>query len=116
MSRHEQTDPAPQDDTVLLARESMEELQQTLTSEIRRAVKEGMAEGFSDDAAKKFWLTGLEVLRSEASHQAGQFFLSAIWDLARRGFYIAVFLALVWAAGGIGLLKTVVLSLWSGGK
>lgn len=56
------------------------------------------------------------MLRQEAHDQAGRFVWLGVKDLAKRGAYVAVFLALIYAAGGWGLLKTVALSLWAEAK
>ena len=93
---------------------------QALLQAIRAAARDGFHDALTSEttehAARKFWAIGLDVLRQEANDQAGRFVWSAVKDLAKRGAYVAVFLVLLYAAGGWGLMKTVALSLWNGAK
>lgn len=93
---------------------------QALLQAIRAAARDGFHDALTSEttehAARKFWAIGLDVLRQEANDQAGRFVWLAVKDLAKRGAYVAVFLALIYAAGGWGLLKTVALSLWAEAK
>lgn len=77
-----------------------------MRDEMQQAVKHGMSEALSTDAARQFWAIGLEVLRQEASNHTGKFVLDGLVTIVKKGFWIVVFLVAVYSFGGWAMVKT----------
>lgn len=79
--------------------------------DIKQAVREVIAEEIlTEEAAKKFWLAGLEVLQEQAQNHAGRFVLGSLSAMFRKVTIFVLVGGLVYAIGGwsalAGLFKT----------
>lgn len=67
-------------------------------------------ESLTEEAAKKFWLAGLEVLQAQAQNHAGRFVLGSLSAMFRKVTIFVLVGGLVYAIGGwsalAGLFKT----------
>ncbi len=79
--------------------------------EVKQAVREVIAEEIlTEEAAKKFWLAGLEVLQEQAQNHAGRYVLGSLSAMFRKITIFVLIGGLVYAVGGwsalAGLFKT----------
>lgn len=79
--------------------------------DIKQAVREVISEEIlTEEAAKKFWLAGLEVLQEQAQNHAGRFVLGSLSAMFRKVTIFVLVGGLVYAIGGwsalAGLFKT----------
>lgn len=79
--------------------------------DIKQAVREVISEEIlTEEAAKKFWLAGLEVLQEQAQNHAGRFVLGSLSAMFRKITIFVLIGGLVYAVGGwsalAGLFKT----------
>lgn len=79
--------------------------------DIKQAVREVISEEIlTEEAAKKFWLAGLEVLQEQAQNHAGRFVLGSLSAMFRKVTIFVLVGGLVYALGGwsalAGLFKT----------
>lgn len=88
---------------VRLATETIE----LLRSEMRQAVIDGIDKAMTEDRARVFWAVGLEMLQQQARIGAGRFVLDGLWAVLKRGFWLAIFIAAVYALGGWSLVASI---------
>lgn len=110
---------APEDVRAALAASVAENREQVLTEESRQlladivreqmrlAVAEGMAAAMTDEAAERFWKTGLEVLQRQAQERAGQFLLDGLMAALRKALWVGGLLLVAYSLGGWSLLKAI---------
>lgn len=79
---------------------------QYLRDIMRESVSQGFKGAMTPEAAQMFWTVGLELAQQQARIKAGRFVLDGIWAVARKAFWILVFLAAVHAIGGWTLVST----------
>lgn len=91
----------------VLTEESRLLLAAMLRDEMRIAVAEGIAAAMTDEAAERFWSTGLELLQRQAKEKAGSFLLDGFLAAAKKLLWVAVFMVAVYSLGGWALLKAV---------
>lgn len=78
-----------------------------LRDQMRDAVAEGISAAMTDEAAERFWNTGLTMLRQQATVHTGRFVLDGIWTLAKKLFWVAIFIGALYAVGGWSAIKAV---------
>lgn len=91
----------------VMTEESRVLLAALLRDEMRIAVAEGIAAAMTDEAAERFWAKGLEVLQRQATERTGRLVLGGLMTLAKRLFWVSVFLAAIYSIGGWTAVKHV---------
>lgn len=76
-----------------------------LRSDIREAVRDGIADAMTDDNAERFWAKGLEVLQRQATEKTGEFVLDGLSALAKRLTWVGLLLLAFFMLGGWPALK-----------
>jgi hypothetical protein len=71
-----------------------------LEQKMRTAVSDGIKTAMTDEAAEKFWSTGLAVLQRQATQKTGQLVGGAVLGLAKKAMLFMVLGALVYSIGG----------------
>lgn len=89
-----------------LTEESRVLLAAMLRDEMRLAVAEGISAAMTDEAAEKFWNTGLAVLQRQAKTAAGGFVLGGLGALFRRVGLFVLLGGIVYWIGGWSALAT----------
>lgn len=84
--------------------------QATLKAITREAMREEFEMLFTEDAAKRFWMAGFNVLQEQAQNHAGRFVLGSLGAMFRKVTIFVLIGGLVYAVGGwsalAGLFKT----------
>jgi hypothetical protein len=88
---------------VCLATETIE----LIRSEVRAAMQQGIDQAMTAERARAFWAIGLEMLQQQARISAGRFVIDGIWTMLKKIFWIAIFLAAVYALGGWSLMVSI---------
>lgn len=81
------------------------------SDDIKQAVRDVIAEEIlTEEAAKKFWLAGLQVLQEQAQNHAGRYVLGGLGALLQKLAIFTLVGGFVYAIGGwsalAGLFKT----------
>ena len=100
----------PTQPEVRLAPETIDYLEQKM----RGAVREGIREVMTEDAARAFFNTGLQVLREQAAAHTGRFVLSSLWTVTKWLAIAVIVAAVLWSVGGGTLVKAVGKAVLSG--
>lgn len=91
----------------LLTEESRLLLAALLREEMREAVREGIADAMTEEAAERFWRAGLDVLQRRAQEKAGRFLLDGFLAAGKKLLWIGVIVLAAYSLGGWTLLKTI---------
>ncbi|MBL8387021.1 MAG: hypothetical protein JNK17_02170 [Hydrogenophaga sp.] len=82
-----------------------------LQVQMREAVREGIKEAMTEEAAEAFWGAGLAMLQKQAQQHAGRFVLGGLMGLAKKAGLFVMFGGIVYAVGGwtalAGLFKSI---------
>jgi hypothetical protein len=74
---------------------------------MRESVADGINRAMTQDAARRFWGVGLDMAQEQARMRAGRFVLDGLWAMLKKGVWVAIFVAAVYAIGGWALLTAI---------
>lgn len=82
-----------------------------LREQMQDAVRVGITEAMTEEAAEAFWGAGLTLLQKQAQQHAGRFVLGGLMGLAKKAGLFLMFGGIVYAVGGwtalAGLFKSI---------
>lgn len=86
-----------------------------LKQQISEAVANGLKATMTPDAAARFWQTGFDVLKEQATRGTGDFVLSGLWAGIKKLLWVTGLALAIYASGGWAALKGVLAVIFAKG-